>query len=78
MARRLVAFGSTVAASSSCCRRNGPLLPPPAKSSFDVRLSGRCSTTPDFARAYTDAGGTDLWGPGPYLKVPSRVAGDND
>src|SRR5262245_37982517 len=27
--------------------------------------------TPDFARAYTDAGGTDIWGPGPYLKVPS-------
>jgi hypothetical protein len=31
---------------------------------------------PDFARAYTDPGGTDLWGPGPYLKVPSRIAGD--
>jgi hypothetical protein len=32
--------------------------------------------TPDFARAYTDPGGTDIWGPGPYLKVPSRVADD--
>jgi hypothetical protein len=34
--------------------------------------------TPDFARAYTDPGGTDIWGPGPYLKVPSRIAGDDD
>ena len=34
--------------------------------------------TPDFARAYTDLGGTDIWGPGPYLKVPSRIAGDDD
>jgi len=33
--------------------------------------------TPDFARAYTDAGGTDIWGPGPYLKVPSRIVGDD-
>jgi hypothetical protein len=32
--------------------------------------------TPDFARAYTDPGGS-LWGPGPYLKVPSRIAGDD-
>lgn len=32
---------------------------------------------PDFARAYADPGGTDLWGPGPYLKVPSRIAGDD-
>lgn len=32
--------------------------------------------TPDFSRAYTDSGGTDIWGPGPYLKVPSRIAGD--
>ncbi len=33
--------------------------------------------TPDFARAYADPGGTDIWGPGPYLKVPSRIAGDD-
>lgn len=33
--------------------------------------------TPDFSRAYTDPGGTDIWGPGPYLKVPSRIT-DND
>jgi hypothetical protein len=26
----------------------------------------------DFSRAYTDSGGTDIWGPGPYLKVPNR------
>jgi hypothetical protein len=32
---------------------------------------------PDFARAYTDPGGTDIWGPGPYLKVPSRIVGDD-
>lgn len=36
-------------------------------------LSGH---TPHFDRAYTDPGGTDIWGPGPYLKVPSRIAGD--
>ena len=34
--------------------------------------------TPDLTRAYPDPGGTDLWGPGPYLKVPSRIAGDDD
>src|SRR4051812_4541566 len=33
--------------------------------------------TPDFARAYPDSGGTDIWGPGPYLKVPSRAAGED-
>lgn len=33
--------------------------------------------TPDFARAYTDRGGTDIWGPGPYLKVPNCIAGDD-
>ena len=32
--------------------------------------------TPDFAGAYTDPGGTDIWGPGPYLKVPNRSMGD--
>jgi|SRR5581483_11773433 len=34
--------------------------------------------TPDFARAYPDPGGTDIWGPGPYLKVPSRVTSGDD
>ena len=38
-------------------------------------LPGR---TPDFARAYADPGGTDIWGPGPYLKVPNRIAGDQE
>jgi len=27
---------------------------------------------PDFGRAYVDPGGTDIWGEGPYLKVPNR------
>jgi hypothetical protein len=31
---------------------------------------------PSFDRAYVDAGGTDLWGPGPYLKVPNRDVRD--
>lgn len=35
-------------------------------------------SVPDFSRAYTDAGGTDIWGPGPYLKVPNRIVGDDD
>jgi hypothetical protein len=30
----------------------------------------------DFGRAYADAGGS-LWGPGPYLKVPSRHPEDD-
>jgi|GEM_PF-5895019 len=34
--------------------------------------------TPDFARAYPDRGGTDIWGPGPYLKVPNVFIGDPD
>jgi hypothetical protein len=33
--------------------------------------------SPDFSRAYVDLGGTDLWGPGPYLKVPCQIAGDD-
>lgn len=41
----------------------------------DWPLPGR---TPDFAGAYTDPGGTDIWGPGPYLKVPNRIHGDDD
>ena len=32
------------------------------------------SSLPDFEAAYVDPGGTDIWGPGPYLKVPNRVA----
>ena len=32
---------------------------------------------PDFSRAYIDPGGTDIWGPGPYLKVPNRSAGED-
>ena len=34
--------------------------------------------TPHFERAYVDRGGTDIWGPGPYLKVPnwSRTWGE--
>lgn len=35
-------------------------------------------TSPDLARAYTDQGGTSIWGPGPYLKVPNRIAGDDE
>ena len=35
-------------------------------------------SVPDFARAWVDAGGTDVWGPGPYLKVPNRVDGRDD
>ena len=36
-------------------------------------------TIPDFASAYVDTGGTDIWGPGPYLKVPNRpLASDDD
>ncbi len=31
---------------------------------------------PDFTRAFTDTGGTPIWGPGPYLKVPNRPAGE--
>jgi hypothetical protein len=27
-------------------------------------------------RAYVDPGGTDIWGPGPYLKVPNTGPGD--
>jgi hypothetical protein len=27
--------------------------------------------TPFMDRAYVDEGGTDIWGPGPYLKVPN-------
>ena len=27
--------------------------------------------TPPLDRAYVDCGGTDVWGPGPYLKVPN-------
>ncbi len=27
---------------------------------------------PDLAKAYVEAGDTDIWGPGPYLKVPNR------
>jgi hypothetical protein len=41
----------------------------------DWPLPGR---TPDFRRAYIDPGSTDIWGPGPYLKVPNRFAGDED
>ena len=26
---------------------------------------------PAFGEAYADPGGTDFWGPGPYLKVPN-------
>ncbi len=33
---------------------------------------------PVFARAYIDPGGTDIWGPGPYLKVPNRAADEPD
>lgn len=32
---------------------------------------------PDFNRACPDPGGTDIWGPGPYLKVPNRRPGDD-
>jgi hypothetical protein len=35
------------------------------------------NAVPDFSRAYTDPGGTDIWGPGPYLKVPSHRLGDD-
>lgn len=30
------------------------------------------STIPIFDEAYVDEGGTPIWGPGPYLKVPNR------
>jgi hypothetical protein len=32
--------------------------------------------TPRFERAFVDPGGTDLWGPGPYLKVPTSGGDD--
>lgn len=32
---------------------------------------------PDFSRAYTDPGGTEIWGPGPYLKVPNQAVGED-
>ena len=34
------------------------------------------SGTPDFEKAYVDVGGTDIWGPGPYLKVPNHHDGE--
>jgi hypothetical protein len=34
--------------------------------------------TPFFAEAYVDPGGTELWGPGPYLKVPDQDARDGE
>ena len=33
---------------------------------------------PDFDRGYVDAGGTDIWGPGPYLKVPNTGVRDGE
>lgn len=35
------------------------------------------NVTPDFRAAYIDRGGTPIWGPGPYLKVPN-VTSDGD
>jgi hypothetical protein len=32
------------------------------------------STVADLSQAYTDTGNTDIWGQGPYLKVPNRTA----
>ena len=32
----------------------------------------------DYSRATIDPGGTDIWGPGPYLKVPNRGGGPDD
>jgi hypothetical protein len=32
---------------------------------------------PDFSHAHTDPGGTDIWGPGPYLKVPNQPIGED-
>jgi hypothetical protein len=31
---------------------------------------------PDFSKAWIDPGGTDIWGPGPYLKVPCEHPAD--
>ncbi|GMU20775.1 MAG: hypothetical protein AMXMBFR13_08710 [Phycisphaerae bacterium] len=33
--------------------------------------------TPLMDRAHVDPGGTDIWGPGPYLKVPNVGAGED-
>ncbi len=33
---------------------------------------------PFFAEAYKDPGHTDLWGPGPYLKVPNQDPRDGE
>ena len=38
-------------------------------------LRGR---TPKFEKAYVDAGGTPIWGPGPYLKVPNQSCSEED
>lgn len=34
-------------------------------------------SVPDFAAAYIDPGGTDVWGAGPYLKVPNTPPGSD-
>src|SRR4051812_8570374 len=36
------------------------------------------STVPLFDEAYVDPGGTPIWGPGPYLKVPNRFLNAKD
>jgi hypothetical protein len=33
---------------------------------------------PFFEQAYVDPGGTDIWGPGPYLKVPCQDPRDGE